>query len=240
MNDRRFRLYISIIFGVFVFSFIRIIANTNPIYDIGEPVFTWLDTVSREIALTRAPVGTPEERVLVANEKLRIENQALRQELGLEPTVPTLTAEVARRDLLGFEKNVWVTLGDGTPVRLGQTVLAGGQLYGVVDAVFDNSARIQTILDPDFRTTVQVGDEQGVIRVDHGSLLLDLIPSRELAGRAVLTNGLDGRIITNVPVGRADGLISSPADVFGTYNILLPYSIYEVSVVEIVLSESEL
>ena len=236
MDERRFRLYVSIIIGLFAFTGVRVLTETNPIYSFGEPVFSWLNDFSSEVALVDSSQDDPSSAVEAQNDLLSEENERLREELGLKTELQALSAEVTRRDLQTFRKFVWVNVGSDDGVVRGQTVLHRDSLFGVVDEVYETSSVIKTVLDPEFRATVVLGSEQGILKVDYGSLLVDLVPSKSLSSSAIVTDGLDSVIESGISVGRADQLTSDDADVFGSYNVLLPYSLFDVQFVDILPS----
>jgi len=238
MDDRRFRLYVSIIAGLFMFNIVRVVANVNPIYEFGEPVFAWLNEFASDVAISRDAEGTATELSAGRNDILSKQNVELRSELELKTSRNTVAAEVTRRDLLGFKKLVWVNIGKDSGVKPGQTVLHQGSLFGIVDEVFGQSATVQTVLDPDFRATVAIDGERGVLKVEYGSLEVGLVPSKTKTKSAVETDGLDGRVVSGIYVGVTDdATISTEADVFGAYNVIVPFNVYSVNFVDIINSE---
>lgn len=238
MDERRFRFHIAVILGLLLFAGLRVAADSNPVYEFAEPVLAPLQSFSSDVRLGGDPADTPNEAVRAENSTLRAENDQLRTALGLATDEPLVRAEVTRRDVLGFRKFVWVNVGTDDGVQHGQTVLHNGALFGTVRDVYGSSAVVQTILDPDFRATVRVQGEQGILKVAYGSLLVDLIPSKDLAGGSIETNGLDSQHTAGVPVGRVGSLVSDAASVFGAYNVLLPYSLYDVDLIEIMAGET--
>ncbi len=239
MNEKRFRISVSLIAMLFLLAVARVLANTNPILDTIEPLTTQLDEFSGDIALIK--VEEAEDTALQASQValLQEENQRLRDELSLRQERDSVTAEITRRDLTGFTKTVWIDVGRQDGIRVGQTVLRQGNLFGLISEVFDSTARVRTVVDPNFRSTVTVGDQHGILKVDHGSLIADLVPSKTLDGQAVVTDGLDGEVLANVMVGVAETNVSDEADVFGAYNVLLPYNLYDVRFIEVVTSGAE-
>jgi cell shape-determining protein MreC len=238
MDERRFRLYVSIILGIFVFTGIRVALNSNPIYDAGEPVFNWLNEFSDDIALVRSQDQNQSQSLQSQNQALEAENEQLRTELNLKTERQTISAEVTRRNLLEFKKQVWVNVGKDDGISVGQTVLHQDSLFGLVTETYDRSAIVTTVLDPDFRATVVVGEEQGVVKIEYGSVIVDLVPSKTLSDQAIISDGLDGRVEANIFIGTSGGQIAGDSDVFGQYNILLPYNIFDVQFVDIVQSEA--
>ena len=237
MDERRVRLYLSIVLGLFIFTAGRIITDTNPIYDIGEPLFSRLDNVTSGISPIGSDPATNQQALQSLNDSLKSENEKLRGQLELKSTTPFLNAEISRRELQSFRRMVWINVGENDGVKVGQTVTHKGAIFGVVDETFDDSAHIRTVLDPDFRATITISGQQGILKVEHGSLIADLIPSKELEGQSILTDGLDGRTVAGLNVGISDNLVSDTSDVFGAYNVLLPYQIYDVQFVEVLKTE---
>ncbi len=239
MDDKRFRISISIIASLFLLAFIRVGIDANPIYSALEPVVTRLDSFASEIALTSNEPAETNKNLSDRIEQLEAENERLRSELGINTQRPTQTAEITRRELTSFRKAVWINQGEEVGVVVGQTVLHQNSLFGIVSETYKTTAKIQTVLDPEFRATVSVDGLRGVTKVQHGSLLLDLIPTKELDRRPVLTDGLDGTVEANVLVGTTDQEVSSESAVFGAYNILLPYQVLDVQFVDVLTGERE-
>ncbi len=237
MDERRLRLYVSIIVGLFLLAGGRIALESNPVYEALEPVLAKLDSFASEVALVDDEAASANTSLSNQNELLEAENERLRSELGVKLERKTQPAEVTRRELTGFAKAVWVNAGQLDGVAVGQTVVHKGTLFGEVEEVYDSTARVRTVLDPDFRATVVIDDQQGVLKVVHGSLIVDLVPTKMLAGRPVKTDGLDNQLEANLYIGTTDEEIASDSDVFGAYNILLPYSVFDVRFVEIIQAE---
>lgn len=233
MDERRFRLYVSTIAVLFLFTLGRVLTDTNPIYSALEPVIGWLDEISSDITLTQHETSTPNETLAAKNSLLEDENSQLRKQLNVQEQDDTVNAEVTRRDLLGFRKDVWVGAGKTQGVLVGQTVTVDGSLFGVVEEVFESSARIKTIIDPDFRATVSIGNDHGVMKIEYGSLIVDLVPSKELSGQTIVTDGLDAAVLANVYVGLLGAQVSDNSEVFGSYSVDLPNSIFEARFVDI-------
>ena len=239
MDDKRFRLYVSIIAGLFLLAIGRVVFSVEPIYGLVEPLVTRLDDFASELSLV--DTATADENAFLSGQidELQNENQNLREELGVKLERASVAAEVTRRDLIGFRKSVWVNVGSTDGIEVGQSVVHQGSLFGEVEAVFDNTSRIRTVLDPDFRATVSIDGQQGVLKVRYGSLIADLIPNQVQAGRPVVTDGLDGDIESNLIVGLSDAEVSGESDVFSAYSVLLPYSVFDVRFIDILVEGGE-
>jgi len=74
----------------------------------------------------------------------------------------------------------------------------------------------------------------GILKVSWGSLIVDLIPSKQLSGRMFATDGLDG-LSPDVEVGQFDKRISDDSTVFSSYNVSLPFNVYDVDVLSVIL-----
>ena len=240
MDERRFRLYISIIVGLFGFAGVRVLTQTNPIYDVGEPIFSRLNEFSQDIALINTTEAENADLREGLNELVRQENEELKRAFSSRGERKLIGAEVTRRQLQGFSKQVWINVGGAQKVQAGQTVLHEGALFGVVLESYNNSALVQTVFDPKFRATVNVDGNQGVLKVEHGSLVADLIPSKILTMRPVTTDGLDGETISSIYVGSTDRLVSGESEVFGTYNVLVPYNVFDARFVDVIATEEGL
>jgi len=156
MDDRRIRIYVSIIFGLGLLVGVRLISRINPIYDFAEPVLSWLDQRSADLTTVKVDELSGFQINQLELQKLQRTNQKLVGRLKNESHNGQVKARVTRRNLVGFRKNVNIDIGLNDGLEVGQVVTTNDYLFGVIDEVFDNSARIKTLLDPNFRATIKV------------------------------------------------------------------------------------
>ena len=140
---------------------------------------------------------------------------------------------ITRRDLLGFRKYVWIDRGSNDGLKPGQPTVAKGSLFGVIDEVYKSSSRVQTILDPEFRATAEVKGSHGIVKNKWGSLVFDLVPSKNAAHQVISTDGLDDMFRKGILIGKTASLNSSDSDVFGVYSVELPIGVYDIDIVEV-------
>jgi cell shape-determining protein MreC len=240
MEDKRARLHVSVIVMLLIVAFLRTTMNFSLVRNLVDPVVTWLDKTSSAVLVSNSYSATDEQISDAKLQRLESENNTLRDELGISKKEDaTLLAEITRRDLLGFQKDVWISIGESSGVEAGQTVIADGYLFGIVEKVYKNSALVQTIIDPQFRTTVAIGKNHGVMKIGHGSLVVDLVPSKTLRGQEVVSDGFDGKVSTSIPVGILGEQISDGSQVYGMYHLKTPQNVHDVEFVRVIIERTQ-
>ena len=239
MDTGRSRRSIAFILLVGLFVLGRIITSSNPIYTLLEPVVQAMSSLVRPVLIADPRyVDAPEGLSQFELQRLEQENAQLRTQLDQPATDQAhLRANVTLRNLHGFNKTLWLDKGSRHMVRVGDVVLSEQTLIGRVIEVYDRSAAVQVITDPEFTMTVKTNkDLHGLLRVDHGSVIVDLLPSKEQTGQLITSDGLDGFTPADYVVGRLAQEFGQTSDVFGTYHVELPYNPNDITQVEIRLT----
>lgn len=133
-------------------------------------------------------------------DKLRRENQFLRDELGVAKRLnhPLLLAQIFNIQKGALSSTVLINKGANEGVQKSLPVITSGNiLIGLIDQVFDDTATVLLLDDPRLRISGRV-QESGVIVETKGQLRnkinLNLISNSENVkqGNIILTSGLDG------------------------------------------------
>ena len=240
MDDQRLRASIVVIVFSALVALARVLSQTDPIYDVLEPVIAPLETLSGTVISQSGEQENSEES---AHDQytlaLEAENSQLRQELGLaNESIASLSAQVTRRDVSPFSQQVWLNVGRNQGVEAAQAVLAKGGLFGRVVTVYDDNSVVELITDPSSSATIVAdGTLHGLQIVEYGSLIADLIPSLDAAGTLVETDGLDGRYPADIVLGKLGENIDTTNDTYGRYQILLPYNPLDVRYVQVLIGD---
>lgn len=242
MDERRFRLSIIVIFVAFLFSLARVITGINPLRVVADPLVSRLDEYSSSISVFKDQDVQPAADSR-ANEidSLKADNDKLREQLKLaDKSDFVVTAEVSRRDMFSYEKTLWVGAGKSAGVEVGDAVTVNGVLVGVVRESYDKTAAIKLLTDPSFRATVVVdGDKHGILKTSHGSVIVDLLPSKALSGKIIETDGLGGLLPPGIALGVLGDETGLESDVFGRYSLSVPYNAIDLEYVQIMTEGEE-
>lgn len=215
---------------------LRIFANTNPLYSLTEPAVTQLNRLS---SLT-TPANTSDDSLIDINtalvDSVVAENEELRSMLGLVKNNSNLVnAEVTRKDVLSFNKLIWIDRGVSSGISKGDAVVSNDQLVGVVATVYENTSAVTLVTDPNFSTTIKTTDKHhGVLKNVHGSLIVDLLPNKQLSGSAIFTDGLDEKVQNDLFIGVMQEEISGNSSIFGTYSVLMSINPADIKFVSVV------
>ena len=202
-----------------------------------------IDIISDRIALpihtllhrnSSGQVDKGNAQLASAQEQIR----RLRSQLDLvdSSTQKTTSVEIVRRDIAGQRKTVWIDNSKNN-VSANDVVLANGFLFGRVVEADGVLAEVQLLLDPLFRVTGQSEDQHGIAVNERGSLRFDLVPADLSRGALIFTDSIDRSFPVGVPVGLIGQSAESTSDVFKTYYVRLPYSIYDVQFVEVLAND---
>jgi rod shape-determining protein MreC len=223
---------------VALFAVGRVVTDTNPLYRLGEPLLARLNALAAALDVSRAHTMSPSDVNAFELQTTQEENEQLRRQLALPDRVAdSVAAEVTLRSANGFDKTVWINQGSQAGVTDSAAVLADGALIGLVERTYERSAMVRLVTDPTFRLTVASGDLHGIMKVDHGSLIVDLLPSKDREGEAVISDGLDGVLPSGVPIGQLGPEFGDAGDVFGRYFVTVPVNPLDVQTVAVVKTE---
>lgn len=167
-------------------------------------------------------------------EMLRRENQALRQIVNspLFYEVPT-AVKIAR--ILGNSPSkpkeiLYIDLGkNGEVSKDDLAALPVKTLVGKVREVFDESAVVETVFNPEMKIAVRVGDvwAEGLF-LGGGKAKVSFIAKDAAVnvGDAVVTSGKDGNVPAGFLVGKVKEVISRPAEPFKEVLVEIPEELF--------------
>jgi rod shape-determining protein MreC len=182
-----------------------------------RPVVGFIDALS-EIASLR------EE-----NEELRLENEQLSaqiqqyaaleaelahlmeiNDLDIPGELPTVTARIESPGSSSFDKVLFINKGAGDGITAGDAVVDEQGLVGRVDLVFDNSARVKLIIDPNVTVNVRddLTNQTGLLTGDNERLILRIFGAKDpvLENSVVVTSG------SRFPPGIVVGTVTETAN----------------------------
>ncbi len=163
-------------------------------------------------------------RLIDLNARIRAameENQQLREMLGLraKTVYPLIPADVVGRSAEGGRSFVTLDVGEKSGVRVGDPVVTGTGLVGIVSAVSEDFSLVRTLLDVDSRIAAKLVNASAdglIVAGSFGELSMKNISRRYPVqpGDIVETSSLS----TLVPPGLAIGMVTrakdTPGDIF--------------------------
>ncbi|WP_114654137.1 rod shape-determining protein MreC [Polynucleobacter necessarius] len=168
-------------------------------YDATSEYFTTrgiLDKENQEMKVRQAELS------LLANQSefLVVENQNLRQLMGLQKQVPfkTLPVEILFNPPNPISQRIVINRGSNDGLKLGNPIANDSGILGQVVRLYDNSAEVSLLEDRDFAVPVQVarnGLRAAVFGAGRGNpLKLRYLPvaSDLEVGDVLITSGIDG------------------------------------------------
>lgn len=115
-----------------------------------ESFFTNIDELKAENETLKAK-NSELEQALREFEILKSENETLKEYVNLKDKYPefeTIPAYIIHRDISNYSKTVVINVGESDGIKPNMTVIADKGLVGYVLAVTENTAKVQTIIDP--------------------------------------------------------------------------------------------
>ncbi len=224
----------ALIVLLIVASVLRIATSINPLAGIMAKISAPLDTALAEIRMTNDSqfITDGSDADALTIRQLQQENDDLRS-LVEGAQEESVLAKVLRRDMSSIRKHIWVSVGSSDGLELHDPVMHNGFLVGLVDEVFDSSARIQLIIDAEFRLTVEADRHHGLLTEEAGSVVVKHIDNDELEGAVLRTDGLANRIRPGLPVGEVGVNATKAGDVLQSYAVRLYVSPYDIDQVEV-------
>lgn len=155
-----------------------------------------------------------------------IENQELQKELELNKTInqETTAIQIVAKDLNSIRKILVLNPSSELNIKIGAPVFARGYFIGSIGSVEPGRAEVILVNDPTFRATVMTkgfGD-QGILKTEFGSLILDLVPSPSAENLPLVTSGVDGKYPAGLLIGKTGERIEGAESVFNRYQVVLP------------------
>ena len=173
------------------------------------------------------------EKALKEIENIKTENETLKEYLGLTEkysNYKTIPGDVINKDISNYSRTITLNIGSRDGVKKDMTVIAEEGLVGHVISVTENTAKVQTIIDPAssvssmLSTTKESIICKGTLE-DKATLKAMYIPTEAsvIQGDTIQTSGLGGLY----PKGLQIGTIKKIVD---TENLTDRYALVQVSV----------
>jgi rod shape-determining protein MreC len=183
----------------------------------------------------------------VALRELRLENERLRAQLGLQeanPGLQLLPAEIKSRDLTGTSQVVVIDRGSVHGVNPGMAVIAPEGLVGKVIEVGGNFSRVLLIIDVNssVNATIEGSGADGIVVGQWqagGWLKMRYIQqgSPVRPGDKVVTNGLGGGFPKGLLIGEVLSVAHSPIELSDEADLQPAVDFSQLRVVSVVVSE---
>ena len=142
---------------------------------------------------------------------MRAENETLKEELNLSEKYSeykTVSAYVIDRDVSNFSSDIVINIGSKDGIKPNMTVIADKGLVGHVISVTENSAKVQTIVDPSSSVSCSMSSSSDGIIVkgtleDKSTLKATYIPTEAelVENDSIETSGLGGIYPKGIFVG---------------------------------------
>lgn len=159
----------------------------------------------------------------IANlESLKIENETLLKEMGLQSADVTsrgfVVARVIGRSPSNFLQTLTLNQGSGYGVEVGQTVTANGYLVGKIKSITPYTSEVDIISSGQLILPVvlQSSKGTGMIRGGLEGLIIDEIPldANVKEGELVTTQDLESIVVPGVAVGTIRSIDKHKGDIF--------------------------
>lgn len=171
------------------------------------------------------------------NERLKFELLKYKEETGRE-TEPGLTAEVFSRYPFNNKERLVVNL-DGDDIEADLPVLSpGGYLLGKISAVGIWRSEVQTIFDPEWRSSVAIGDAKTKAVLKGGQPpKLELIPKDAEVEEGEMVFNISPDFPYGKLIGKIQDIKENAEKTWYTASIQVPYTLDEITEI-IVLPEN--
>lgn len=161
-------------------------------------------------------------------EKMRLENQILRESLGFLAggDLSLIPAEPISFDPLSIEKKAVLDRGEIHGVSVGDAVVVLGRvLVGVIVQVSAHTSEMDLISSSEVRIAARTssGGATGVVRGEHGlGLMFELVSQNEVIseGDKLVTSGLGGQFPKDLFIGEVGAIRSSESELFQSASVL--------------------
>lgn len=173
------------------------------------------------------------EKTLKEIESIKTENETLKEYLGLTEkykNYKTIPGDVINKDISNYSRTITINIGAKDGVKKDMTVIAEEGLVGHVISVTDNTAKVQTIIDPASSVSTMLSTTKEAI-VSKGTLenkqtlKAVYIPTEAsvIQGDGIQTSGLGGVYPKGIHVGTIRKVID-------TENLTDRYALVDVAV----------
>ena len=202
-------------------------AVTHPIKGFFSTVYR-LRTIVRENNQLSEKVLQLEQQVVDYN-RLSLENQALRSELGFSQATKLnlVPCTVLNQNPSGLTSAITLNCGSGQGVTAGMAIIASGHLVGKVVYSGNGLSTALLITSSDFSSDASLSQSGavGVVRGSFGSgVILDQLSQHEVVqkGWLVTTAGINSQIPKDILIGEIGDELSSQNDLFKKTTVVSP------------------
>lgn len=186
----------------------------------------------QEILDLKSQVGELQSQ-LVDYENLKNQNELYKEFLELKednPNYKFTQASVIARDSADVYKSFTISKGVVNGVKVGDAVLYGKYLVGIVDKAYPNYSIVQTVFDPDFSisayeiVTNEISYVTGTTALAKNGKckMANLDATTEIAyGSIICTAGISGTVPKGLIIGTVDEIADEETDI-SSYAVITP------------------
>lgn len=194
-------------------SYVRAYAffqNVGMAQEFGK-VYADLEEAKRNLAARDALVSELQSENAFLRERLKLSSDSASPEL--------LLARVIGKGSGFGEETLVINRGTDDGLSGGEAaLLSPNTLAGVVDEISGNRAIVKLLFDSNFILNAKTTEGiTGVIKGETGNkMVFDEVSQADklLKDTLIVTDGADGRVPPNIPIGRIEEILSKPTDVF--------------------------
>lgn len=254
-NTKPFKMVVSII-AVFLIGALIAAANGHgetaqstvlgtlfsPAHYVAQKISNGLDNISgnvtgnaqyeKEIKKLQSQIGDLQSQ-LVDYENLKRQNELYKEFLGVKEEhkdFQFVEASVTGRDSADIYKSFTVSKGTVNGVAVGDSVMYGKYLVGIVDKAYPTYSVVKTILDPDFSVSAyeiisnEISYVTGTASLakENKCKMANLDATTKITNEAIIcTAGVGGTVPKGLIIGTVDEIADESTDI-SSYAIITP------------------
>lgn len=254
-NTKPFKMVVSII-AVFLIGALIAAANGHgetaqstvlgtlfsPAHYVAQKISNGLDNISgnvsgnaqyeKEIKKLQSQIGDLQSQ-LVDYENLKRQNELYKEFLGVKEEhkdFQFVEASVTGRDSADIYKSFTVSKGTVNGVAVGDAVMYGKYLVGIVDKAYPTYSVVKTILDPDFSVSAyeiisnEISYVTGTASLakENKCKMANLDATTKITNEAIIcTAGVGGTVPKGLIIGTVDEIADESTDI-SSYAIITP------------------
>lgn len=254
-NTKPFKMVVSII-AVFLIGALIAAANGHgetaqstvlgtlfsPAHYVAQKISNGLDNISgnvsgnaqyeKEIKKLQSQIGDLQSQ-LVDYENLKRQNELYKEFLGVKEEhkdFQFVEASVTGRDSADIYKSFTVSKGTVNGVAVGDAVMYGKYLVGIVDKAYPTYSVVKTILDPDFSVSAyeiisnEISYVTGTASLakENKCKMANLDATTKITNEAIIcTAGVGGTVPKGLIIGTVGGIADESTDI-SSYAIITP------------------
>lgn len=254
-NTKPFKMVVSII-AVFLIGTLIAAANGHgetaqstvvgtlfsPAHYVAQKISNGLDNISgnvsgnaqyeKEIKKLQSQIGDLQSQ-LVDYENLKRQNELYKEFLGVKEEhkdFQFVEASVTGRDSADIYKSFTVSKGTVNGVAVGDAVMYGKYLVGIVDKAYPTYSVVKTILDPDFSVSAyeiisnEISYVTGTASLakENKCKMANLDATTKITNEAIIcTAGVGGTVPKGLIIGTVDEIADESTDI-SSYAIITP------------------